>query len=190
MPRPESQFPSYYKHPQQHSARCWLNGQWVALGRYDSPESRAEFSRICAEVATYGQLAVAARVGPRVVTTSELIAALKVHVECHHRRPDRTPTTDVKEYKGALRVVRELYGHTPAREFGPVALQPAVRRRGLGARHPGERRQLGGPAPAIPGLPGSAGSTVAGSRRGCRRRPAGRRPGPSGSAARASPRRT
>ncbi len=128
MPRPKSQFPTYCKHPQQHSARCWLNGQWVALGRYDSPESRAEFARLCAEVATSGQPAVAARVGPRAVTTAELIAAFKAHVEQHHRRPDGTPTTEVKEYKGALRVVRELYGHIPARDFGPVALQ-AVRDR-------------------------------------------------------------
>ncbi|QDU23782.1 hypothetical protein ETAA1_57900 [Urbifossiella limnaea] len=64
MPRPKCQFPSYCKHPQQNSARCWLNRRWVTLGRYDSPESRAEFARICAEISATSDQASVARAAP------------------------------------------------------------------------------------------------------------------------------
>ena len=67
--------------------------------------------------------AAAARVAPAGPTINELLLAFWDHVERHHRRPDGTPTGEVKEYRQAIRVLRRLYGHTPAREFGPVALQ-------------------------------------------------------------------
>ena len=40
----------------------------------------------------------------------------------HYRTPAGEPTTEIGELKWSLRPVRELYGHTPAREFGPRSL--------------------------------------------------------------------
>lgn len=118
MPRPKCPIPTYRRFARNNSARCWVGGRWVYLGPYDSPESRAEFARICAE------LAAGAAVAPRTgATVNELVAAFRRHAEEYYRRPDGTTTQEVTEFQAALRVVRRLYGDTPAREFGPVALQ-------------------------------------------------------------------
>jgi integrase len=44
----------------------------------------------------------------------------------HYRRPDGTPTSEQQLIRQALRPLRRLYGHTLARDFGPLALK-AVR---------------------------------------------------------------
>lgn len=122
MSRPKNQFPTYSKHPRHNSARCWLDGRWVNLGPWDSPASRAEYARVCAALAA-GRPAPAPT-GP--VTVDELVAAFRVHAEAYYVRPDGTQTNEVSEFRAALKVVRRLYGDTPARDFGPLALQ-AVR---------------------------------------------------------------
>jgi integrase len=119
--RPKNPLPTYKRHKTE--ARCWVGGRWLSLGPWDSPESRAEFARVCAEVAATSSPAVAARAALAGATVAEILLAFWDHVERHHRRPDGTPTGEVKEYRQAVRVLRRLYGHTPAREFGPVALQ-------------------------------------------------------------------
>jgi integrase len=98
----------------------------VSLGRNDSPESRAEFARLCTELAASSNAAVVARSSATGPTVAELIAAFREHAEAYYRKPDGTPTGETAVDPQALRVVRGLYGHTPAREFGPVALK-AVR---------------------------------------------------------------
>ena len=59
MARPKNQTPVYKLHSSTGLARCWVNGKWVTLGKYGSPESRAEFARIIAELATGTASAVA-----------------------------------------------------------------------------------------------------------------------------------
>src|SRR5262249_28445112 len=39
-----------------------------------------------------------------------------------------TPTSEIHNYRQAVRLTRDLYGHTPVREFGPLALK-AIRQR-------------------------------------------------------------
>lgn len=48
------------------------------------------------------------------------------HVEEHYRRPDGTPTSEVSEFKYALRVANHLYADLPASDFSPLKLE-AVR---------------------------------------------------------------
>jgi integrase len=43
----------------------------------------------------------------------------------HYRHPDGNPTSELADYKLSLRPLRHSYGHTPAREFGPLALKAA-----------------------------------------------------------------
>ena len=45
------------------------------------------------------------------------------HAEHHYRRPDGSPTNEVAQYKQTFRLVRTLFGPTPAREFGPRSLK-------------------------------------------------------------------
>jgi hypothetical protein len=47
------------------------------------------------------------------------------HAESYYRKNGR-PTSEVTLIKLSLRVRKQLYGHTPARDFGPLALK-AVR---------------------------------------------------------------
>jgi integrase len=95
----------------------------VSLGRWQSRESKLEHSRIVAEVAA-GRPA-----GPAGgLTLNELFVAFLTHAEEHYRRPDGTRTNELTNFKHAIRVARELYGHTPAAAFGPLALK-AVRAR-------------------------------------------------------------
>jgi integrase len=101
----------------------------VYLGRFGSPESKAEYERVCAELRIAAPKA-GTTPGPVVRRTSlnEVLLAFLDHAAGHYRRPDGTPTPEVKEFKLAIRPLRALYGHAPAAEFGPLALQ-AVRRR-------------------------------------------------------------
>ncbi|HEX4607055.1 MAG TPA: site-specific integrase, partial [Urbifossiella sp.] len=126
MARPKNPVPVYSKHPIRDTARCWAGGKWIPLGRYDSPESRAAFRRVCAELAASGPAVAAGRARGSSVTLNEVLLAFIGHAEAFYVRPDGTQTNEVGEFKAALKVVRELYGHEPAANFGPLALK-AVR---------------------------------------------------------------
>ncbi|AMV26103.1 site-specific tyrosine recombinase XerD [Gemmata sp. SH-PL17] len=127
MARPKNQIPTYKLHGTTGLARCWVNGKWVSLGKYGSPESRSEFARILAELATGSALAASApHRAPKLVTLDELCLAFFKHAQLHYRRADGTVTGEVREFKYAIRFAHELYGAKPAVEFGPLALE-AVR---------------------------------------------------------------
>ena len=55
-----------------------------------------------------------------------MILAFWRHAEVHYRAPDGTPSGELVNLKVAIRPLRKLYGETPARDFGPLALR-AVR---------------------------------------------------------------
>ncbi|MBN9518160.1 hypothetical protein J0H58_06530 [bacterium] len=135
MARPKSTIPTYRHHKPTDTARCWVGGRWIGLGRYNSPESRTEYNRIVAELAS---TAVASAVTPASappvapatpdVSVNELLLGFLVHADKHYRRADGTPTNELPQFRQTFRLVRELYGHIPAREFGPKALK-AVRQK-------------------------------------------------------------
>jgi integrase len=101
------------------------------LGPYNSPESKREYERVIAE-----QRATAAPGGPaspppaaydgRDVTVNEVLVAYLRHADAYYRHPDGTPTQEAQCMRDAVRLLKHLYGHTPAREFGPLAMK-AVR---------------------------------------------------------------
>lgn len=131
MPRPKNAVPTYKLHTSTGLARCWVGGKWVALGKYGSPESKAEFERVLAELRTG---APAAEVGlqPAAVTVDALLVKFWAWAEGHYRRPDGSPTNQLVELKHALKPLHALYGHTPAKDFGPLALK-AVRQKMIDA---------------------------------------------------------
>lgn len=131
MPRPKSLVPAYTHHKPSGQARVRINGRAIYLGKYNSPEPRAEYNRIIAELATAAAAEVVAP-APIVrkpdLTVCEVLLAFWEHAQRHYRRADGTPTNELSEYWQTFRPVRELYGHTPAKEFGPLALK-AVRQK-------------------------------------------------------------
>jgi integrase len=126
--------PSYRLHKQSGQAIVTLsdglgNRHDVLLGAYGSAESRAEYARVIAEWEANGRRSPPKTEGVQTdISVNELILAYLQHAEQHYRRPDGTETTEVREYKAALRPLKELYGHTEARAFGPLGLK-AVRQR-------------------------------------------------------------
>jgi integrase len=121
MPRPRNAVPQ----PRQHKGRAVLdvyeNGdrRTRTLGAWGSEEADAEYKRFLAEFAT-GETKRPS--GPDV-TVNEILLAFMKHAEQHYRQPDGTPTSEVWCLRLALKPLRELYGHTSAREFGPRALK-------------------------------------------------------------------
>jgi integrase len=92
------------------------------LGPYGSVESRREYGRIVSEWQMNGFNAPGA--SPSADTTiNELALRFFMHAEQYYRRPDGTRTEEVNEYRYALRVLREHYGDSLAREFGPFQLK-------------------------------------------------------------------
>lgn len=41
MARPKNTTPTYKHHKSTGLARTWVNGKWITLGKYGSPESRS-----------------------------------------------------------------------------------------------------------------------------------------------------
>lgn len=130
MPRKPNPVPTYRLHRQSGQAVVTLRStdgrrRDVLLGKYNSPESKAEYARILAELrAGPAAAATAGRVAG--VSVNKVLLAFLTHADAYYRRPDGSHTSEPKNYRDALRPVRELYGHTPAAEFGPLALK-AVR---------------------------------------------------------------
>ncbi|MDB5308027.1 MAG: site-specific tyrosine recombinase XerD [Gemmataceae bacterium] len=122
MGRPKNPFPTYQLHKPCGQARVRLDDQDIYLGKYDSPESRQEYARIVAELTASNPSPKASIPGTSNSVNQILLAFLR-HAQQHYRRPDGTPTNELKEYRLPMRPVRELYGHTPATGFGPVALR-------------------------------------------------------------------
>src|SRR5262249_9604871 len=100
----------------------------VYLGKYDTPQSRAEYRRGIAELETAGPAPLAARAARRDLTLHELLLAFLPWARGPYPTPDGKPTNEVDHFKRWAALVRELYGLPPAKEFGPKALA-AVRDR-------------------------------------------------------------
>ena len=94
------------------------------LGVYGSPESRTEYARLIAELAV-GPPANPSPTPSPDLSLNEILLGFLRWAETHYRTPDGELTTEVKEIKRSIGVVRELYGHTPAAGFGPKALAAA-----------------------------------------------------------------
>lgn len=98
--------------------------QTVYLGKYDSPESKAEYARrVQALGANIPAPAVIAGPNPADFTVAELLVAFLEHAERHYRHPDGKPTSEIWSYRLAVKPLRELFAYLPACEFGPSALK-------------------------------------------------------------------
>src|SRR5262249_17933708 len=118
---------TYRRHRQSGQAIVTLtdslgNRSDVLLGKYGTKESKTEYARVIARWEASGRRLA----NPEGVSVNELVLAFLRHAEQHYRHPDGTLTNEVTELKMSLRPVVHLHGHTPATEFGPLALK-AVR---------------------------------------------------------------
>src|SRR5262245_1366933 len=139
MPRtPKGSLPSYRLHKSSGLAVVTLvdartgDRHDVLLGPHNSPESRAEYLRVLGEWEVRGRTLARPTVPQSDLTVNEMLVRFWAHVEQHYRAPDGTPTSEQNNFRYALRPLREVYGHTDAAQFGPLALK-ALRQRFIDA---------------------------------------------------------
>lgn len=134
MSNPRKLAPSYLKHKQSGRARAvWTDRAGVRHnkllpGEYDSEESKAAYLKLVAECAASHAVTDAP---PNVITVNEVLLAYFGYAQEHYRTEDGTASDELRHLKTVSRYVRELYGTTPAIQFGPKALK-AVRERFIG----------------------------------------------------------
>jgi integrase len=128
MPRLTKKLPAYRLHKPSGRAVVTLGGKQHYLGAWNSPESKAEYRRLIAEwlASGRGRPKAAEAPPPAAPTVAEVVLAYWRHAEAHYRTPDGGPSRELDNVRDALRPLRKLYGTTPARDFGPLALR-AVR---------------------------------------------------------------
>lgn len=117
--------PQYRLHKPSGLAVVTLNGEDFYLGEYGSQKSEAEFDRLIAEWLANGRRTPS---WSNDLTVNELLVAFQHHAETYYRKPDGTPSREIDNIKLSLRPLRELYAHTLARDFSPLALK-AVRQK-------------------------------------------------------------
>ncbi len=119
--------PAYCLHKATGQAVVRIDGKDFYLGKHGTEASKAEYDRLIAE--WYANHQCLPRTDRQTgLTVNQLLVAYWKHAEQHYRRPDGTPTDELHCLKAAFRPLRQLYGDTPAAEFGPLALK-AVRQK-------------------------------------------------------------
>ncbi|MFH1745825.1 MAG: site-specific integrase [Planctomycetota bacterium] len=134
MPDLSSKTPSYRKHKASGRACVTLSGRTFYLGKYGSDESRQKYDRLVAEWLANGRRWPTAAPKDVPLSVNELLLAYMEYAEPRYRlnKAGRLDRTGLPHIRAALRPIRELYGLTPACEFGPLALD-VVRRQYIAA---------------------------------------------------------
>lgn len=118
--------PSYRFHKPSGQAVVTLDGRDFYLGKFDSQESRSEYDRLIAEWLSNGRCLPASASGPGCdLTVNEMLLAYLRFADSYYVKNSK-PTVEPGNIRLAIRPLRHHYGHTPAREFGPLGLK-AVR---------------------------------------------------------------
>ena len=112
------------RHVASGQARVLINGRHVYLGKYGTPEAEEKYRRIVAEyIASAGVTTPSSDpANAEAITINELALAYWEHAEQYYRKNGKA-TTEMSTLKMPIRVLRRLYGSTPAAEFGPLKLK-------------------------------------------------------------------
>jgi integrase len=132
--------PTYRRHRQSGQAIVTLpdglgGRRDVLLGKYGTAASRKEYARVIAEWEANGRT-LPNRAAAGDLTVNELAVSYLAHAEQHYRHPDGTQTGEYNDTKLSLRPLKHLYGHTAAKEFGPLALKAVRELMVRGYEHP------------------------------------------------------
>ncbi len=115
--------PTYRRHKPTGLAVVTIGGRDVYLGKHGTPESRAEYDRPIAEWLVTSRRPMIDESGSGAdLTINEMLLRYLRHADSHHVKNGK-PTSEPECIRLALRPLRKLYGHTPAREFGPLRLK-------------------------------------------------------------------
>jgi integrase len=121
--------PKYRHYKPKNLGVVRINGHDEYLGRYNSPESWERYHRLIAEWLANGRQSL-----PQPVNGADEAPPLSINdvvltywqfAKSHYLK-DGKPTVTLDSIRVALRPLRQLYGSTPAADFGPKSLK-AVR---------------------------------------------------------------
>lgn len=119
-------FPPYPgKAHQSGQAKIKLAGKTIYLGAFGSDESWDKYRRLLAEwqSAGPGEPAAESRRTWPVEFVEDLIERFWGHAKRYYSTPDGKPSSELENYRATLRPLRVLYGKTPIKDFGPIALK-------------------------------------------------------------------
>ncbi|HLA84473.1 MAG TPA: hypothetical protein VJL29_06740 [Thermoguttaceae bacterium] len=122
------QVPKYRRHKPSGRAVVTIGGRDHYLGKWNTQASRCEYNRLIGQWLASGRVAPSDGVGPSV---AEILAAYLRFAKGYYRK-NGEPTSELSEYRQTIRLVRQIYGMTPAKDFGPLALK-ALRERMIAA---------------------------------------------------------
>jgi integrase len=127
MPRNSlsSRLPKYRKHRASGQAIVTLSGLDHYLGPHGTNTSKLEYDRLIAEWLQNGRHLRARE--DQSLTVIEVIAAYFRYARSYYRK-EGVLTSEYVGVKYSVRELKELYGHRPVEEFGPLSLQ-TVRQR-------------------------------------------------------------
>jgi integrase len=114
--------PRYRLHKSTGQGVVTIDGRDIYLGKHRSAASCEAYRRQVAEWMQHGGRLPAPQ---HTATVAEVVVAYTEFATGYYRK-DGKPTNELRMIKTAIKIARELYGRTPAAEFGPLALQ-AVR---------------------------------------------------------------
>ena len=112
--------PNYGKHSARNLARVRIQGKDYYLGEYGSPESYERYDRLIAEYLASGRRSPDACLEagqPVFLTVNEVLLAFWKYAETYYVKNGKT-TKELVAFKYSILPVKELYGHTPAVQFG------------------------------------------------------------------------
>ena len=125
MPR----VPKYSHHKASGRAFVFIRGKRRYLGKYNAPESIKEYHRLIGEYCEPSSRGPNILDGPALpatdISVNEIMLGYIRHAEAYYVKNGQ-PTWEQANIRQALRPVKELFGLSPAVQFGPRALK-AVR---------------------------------------------------------------
>jgi len=129
MPVSFSRTPKYRHYKPKNLGVVRISGHDEYLGTYNSAESWEKYHRLIAEWLANGRQSPPEPIGQAgddaSVTVNEVILSYWQFAKAHYVK-DGIPTREIEGIRIALRPLRQLYGSTPAIDFGPKSLK-AVR---------------------------------------------------------------
>ncbi|MCA8999156.1 MAG: site-specific integrase [Planctomycetaceae bacterium] len=113
--------PKYSHHKATGQAFVRINGSFIYLGKYGSPESHDAYDREIVKWRRQNDLSAKFS-----TTVAQLALAYTEHAKTHYRNEDGTETGEVQNIQYALKPLVRMFRNVPCAEFGPLKLK-AVR---------------------------------------------------------------
>lgn len=125
MTDPTKRLPQYRHYKPKNLAVVRIDGRDVYLGRYNSPESHAKYRQVLAQWLATGVTPAPARAqsdADEGLAVSEVILGYLRFADGYYVKNGK-PTSEAGLLRLSMRPLLALYGRTPARTFGPLALK-------------------------------------------------------------------